>query len=188
MVTIEKEQHHIPGYVTYPISVSKGLVALIVLGIVTVSLCVGCGETTKQKYERGVTTTEGSVSEAWKHDYNKGKWMESNAITVDDAGFIYATGYGTVKYDCEGNKLWKARTDDFVGKDIIVDNQGNVYVTGTSHKDYTTIKYDSGGDKIWSKRYNLNLSCFILKCSVVENPHTVLYINNYKKFSFTSQS
>jgi hypothetical protein len=43
--------------------------------------------------------------------------------------------------------------------DMIVDDAGNVYVTGYSfgvgsEEDYATVKYDSDGNEIWVKRYN----------------------------------
>ena len=45
------------------------------------------------------------------------------------------------------------------GRDIVVDVDGNVYVTGFSidrgtHVDYATIKYDSDGNELWVSRYN----------------------------------
>jgi uncharacterized delta-60 repeat protein len=45
-------------------------------------------------------------------------------------------------------------------RDIVIDNEGNVYITGRSQKDvgspsdYTTIKYDSEGNELWVARYN----------------------------------
>uniref|UniRef100_A0A7C4XMJ9 T9SS type A sorting domain-containing protein n=1 Tax=candidate division WOR-3 bacterium TaxID=2052148 RepID=A0A7C4XMJ9_UNCW3 len=47
--------------------------------------------------------------------------------------------------------------------EVVVDNQGNVYVTGASWDtigyedyDFATVKYDSSGNEIWVARYNLN--------------------------------
>jgi hypothetical protein len=102
--------------------------------------------------------------EVWVARYNSG-WDNcevASAVTVDDLGNVYVTGYSeavegegddylTVKYDPDGNQLWKIRYNGagnyFDGAwAIVVDGSGNVYVTGqasgsgTSY-DYATIKY-----------------------------------------------
>jgi len=103
---------------------------------------------------------------------------EANAIAVDQAGNVYATGYAdgekskydflTVKYDNSGNLLWEANYNydqayqDDTGMDIAVDSNGNVYVTGisdqsltsTSNKDFATVKYDVNGVQVFAARKN----------------------------------
>jgi uncharacterized delta-60 repeat protein len=95
----------------------------------------------------------------------------SNAI--DAAGNIYVVGYsvgvGTerdycvVKYNPSGQQQWASRYDGPDGWDeafnVVVDNSGNVYITGNSAgigtgDDYATIKYNSAGDEQWVARYN----------------------------------
>jgi uncharacterized delta-60 repeat protein len=97
---------------------------------------------------------------------------QAHDIAVDNEGNVYVTGqswsgtnydYATVKYDSAGNQLWQAGYDGD-GNDldipyaIVVDNTGNVYVTGeswgngTAH-DYATIKYNTNGSKLWARRY-----------------------------------
>ncbi|MCY7362318.1 MAG: SBBP repeat-containing protein, partial [Ignavibacteria bacterium] len=72
--------------------------------------------------------------------------------------------YLTLKYDVSGNLLWSkfydggARNNDWIN-DIIIDNQNNVYIAGTSwlaesHYDYLTIKYSYSGDELWRSRIN----------------------------------
>ncbi|MEI6948750.1 SBBP repeat-containing protein [Paraflavisolibacter sp. H34] len=98
----------------------------------------------------------------------------AEAVFVDGAGNVYVTGgstgagsgvdFITIKYDKAGAEKWVKRytsTGSFPdgGKDIAVDKDGNVYVTGTgqgasANGDFTTIKYDLGGNRKWVKTYN----------------------------------
>lgn len=99
-------------------------------------------------------------------------------MALDAQGNAYVTGYAnrwisdfiTVKYDPAGNVVWTKRYSGPIGgddkaTDIIVDSQGNIYVTGMSQANFTiiggdyndfdfaTIKYDSEGNQQWVKRY-----------------------------------
>ncbi|MBZ0201550.1 MAG: SBBP repeat-containing protein [Ignavibacteria bacterium] len=105
----------------------------------------------------------------------------ASAITIDNAGNVYVTGwsrsssdygsedYCTIKYNTNGVVQWTARYNGAVNTDcyyydyaraISVDAQGNVYVTGDSwgndnlNGDYLTLKYNSSGVLQWAKRYN----------------------------------
>lgn len=109
---------------------------------------------------------------AWYNGPGNGEdFPSSNAI--DAAGNIYVVGYSegigterdyaTVKYNSAGQHQWAARYDGPDGWDeafnVVVDNVGNVYVTGNSAgvstgDDYCTIKYNSGGAEQWVARYN----------------------------------
>jgi uncharacterized delta-60 repeat protein len=92
----------------------------------------------------------------------------ARAIAIDHQGFIYVTGtgingdYATIKYTPSGGQQWIA-TYNAVGLDeayqICVDNEDNIYVTGTSegtgtNMDYATVKYNSSGIEQWTARYN----------------------------------
>jgi len=93
-----------------------------------------------------------------------------NKLRLDDSANVYVTGriltdsmiadgFITVKYDSSGQLKWSSQYSDAlehlnVAVDLAVDNNHNVYVTGTSNSDYLTIKYSSGGSKIWTMRYN----------------------------------
>jgi len=97
------------------------------------------------------------------------------ALDVDDQGSVYITGYAetyfigtdfvTIKYDTDGNQIWRNYYDgtgifDYDrGMDIVVDANRNTYVTGESieflnYYDYATVKYDSAGAIAWSARYD----------------------------------
>jgi uncharacterized delta-60 repeat protein len=95
---------------------------------------------------------------------------QAYALTLDDSGNVYVTGYSfgnvtsedyaTIKYNTDGVELWVARYDT-PGPDIAyalaLDDSGNAYVTGESwgtYMDYLTLKYDPDGNQIWEARYN----------------------------------
>jgi hypothetical protein len=118
--------------------------------------------------------------EQWVARYNGSptrNWPdEARAIVVDASG-VYVTGYisyyilddscdyCTAKYDKEtGDTIWMRKYDGTAGTcdqacAIVMDGDGNVYVTGKSEGtgtnfDYLTIKYDPNGAEQWTARYN----------------------------------
>lgn len=98
----------------------------------------------------------------------------ATAISIDEKGNIYITGYSegtgtsrdyaTIKYDQHGRELWVARfnspensVDEATA--IRVDPNGNVYITGYSYSsktsfDYITVMYDEKGIEQWTSSYN----------------------------------
>jgi uncharacterized delta-60 repeat protein len=121
-----------------------------------------------------------SGNELWRMTYNgPGTFPdEALAITTDAVGNIYVTGrsghtgihfdwdYATIKYSSSGVQQWVARYNG-AGNDwdqansVVVDDGGNVYVTGTqsidvgtAFHDYATIKYNSSGVQQWVAGFN----------------------------------
>jgi uncharacterized delta-60 repeat protein len=115
----------------------------------------------------------------WGRRYNgPGNYNDcASAIAVDGQGNVYVTGYSyggdntsydyaTIKYSPDGVRLWVRRYNGPVNLDdiavaLVVDGQGNVYVTGYSdagdengYMDYVTVKYGPGGEELWVDRYN----------------------------------
>jgi hypothetical protein len=92
--------------------------------------------------------------------------VDGNAIVtgnsrVDTVNFF--DDYITIKYSSAGVPLWTNRYDGPLHADerptsLVVDTNGNVYVTGTSDgttfREFATIKYSSAGVPLWTKRYN----------------------------------
>lgn len=113
-------------------------------------------------------------------DSYDGAW----AIDLDPLGNVYVAGhsgpnkypimawmdYLTIKYDANGTQQWIARYDGPGNgeehiEDIVVDEGGNVYITGASAQyfsppsdrnglDYATIAYDTFGNELWVALYN----------------------------------
>lgn len=98
---------------------------------------------------------------------------KGNAITSDNSGNCYITGYSlenstgndivTIKYNSEGTMVWakgydgSAHADD-AGYGICVDQYGNVYVVGQAYNDSRNldlilIKYDANGNEMWANSY-----------------------------------
>jgi hypothetical protein len=109
----------------------------------------------------------------------------ARSITVDNSGNVYVTGtstsgfisgdpfdiplldYATIKYNAVGAQQWVAIHDEAGGDDfavsVMLDNQGNVYVTGSvsnspagvedPDQDYGTVKYTSDGILLWVAKY-----------------------------------
>lgn len=99
------------------------------------------------------------------------------ALDVDTYGNVYVTGesfdtytsvdYATIKYNSSGDIEWTARYNgpDSAGDGataIVVDDLGDVYVTGNSYadepytpeNDYLTVKYNPSGVEEWTARYD----------------------------------
>jgi hypothetical protein len=97
----------------------------------------------------------------------------AKAVSVDNSGNVYVTGYATstgtgrdymtAKYNASGTYQWKTRYEGTAGlddeaTDIVVDSSGNVFVTGFAYEkeneDFVTIWYDSNGEELWVGGYN----------------------------------
>ena len=115
--------------------------------------------------------------EVWVAHYNGPNNLSdvAQAITIDNSGNIYVTGGSegmgtgydmtTIKYNSAGVEEWVARYNgagngEDIAVDIVVDNAGNIYVTGWSeiegpyNFDYVTIKYNSMGTELWTANYD----------------------------------
>lgn len=95
-------------------------------------------------------------------------WDEASALALDGQGNVIVTGLSwgsssgydltTVKYDADGNQLWVKRfsgpgnANDWASA-MVLDEAGNVYVTGASGGDSVTIKYDANGNELWVGRH-----------------------------------
>jgi len=112
----------------------------------------------------------------WTYHYNGMGNADDVAheMAIDKANNIHLTGYSaggggdfdyfTLKLNSAGVKQWQARDNGIAdstdaANDVVLDNAGNVYVTGRSINnngdfDYLTIRYNSDGSRSWLARYN----------------------------------
>jgi len=130
----------------------------------------------------------------------------ANAITVDESGGVYVTGYSdggatsydyaTIKYNQNGIEQWKARYNGLGDKydyanAIAVDKFGSVYVTGYSEnlwtrQDYATVKYDSDGGQLWVAIYNGGANHNDRACSIATDLSGNVYVTGYSHDGSTS--
>jgi uncharacterized delta-60 repeat protein len=101
-------------------------------------------------------------------------WDGATGLALDKFGNVYVTGkieslvtgydFAIIKYNSNGSFQW-VKTYSSPGKQddapsaIVVDNSGNIYVTGISvgangNNDFITIKYNSAGIQQWVANYN----------------------------------
>ncbi|MFD3003042.1 SBBP repeat-containing protein [Pontibacter toksunensis] len=132
----------------------------------------------------GIVRYDAATGEqTWFSRYGEpGEYDSPSAIVVDDKGGVYVTGsiqdssyacengtchttdFATLRYDAAtGNEIWASLHDGGqtdVASDIAVDNEGGIYIIGTSNVTSTgngisTVRYDAAtGDRIWASRYD----------------------------------
>lgn len=120
------------------------------------------------------------VDTAWVRFYN-GPGNATDFVTsmaIDKNANVYVTGqsydsvtsfdFATIKYSPDGDTFWVRRYDGpahdtDIATSLTVDDNGNVYVTGTvnvnkgeyyPNADFATIKYSPNGDVIWVRQYD----------------------------------
>ncbi len=141
-----------------------------------------------------------STSVVWMNHYGSGLLVGGNNhalnMTTDGIGNVIVTGYcegsntgpdfTTVKYDADGNELWTTIYDGPAGdmdwgEFIEVDDEGNVYVSGSSigssgYLEFATIKYSSEGAEIWSTRYGDLVEGHDLVCALALDESGHVYV------------
>lgn len=128
------------------------------------------------------------------------------SVAVGGDGFVHVTGYSdgagtdldfaTIKYSPDGSELWVARLNGpESGRDlpyeVEVDDNGNVYVTGSIWAgdiwwDYMTVKYDPGGTELWRGRYDGPWSTCDQALALEVDPQGNVYVTGCSEDSLTS--
>ena len=129
----------------------------------------------KQDYYT-IKVNSSNGAEIWGKLYN-GSGNDTDigqSVVSDTNGFVYITGnsvgagtaqdFVTVAYDGGGNQKWVFRYQSpgagyDVGSKLILDENGEIYASGTSYlsatnNDYVTLKFDSLGNKLWETRFD----------------------------------
>jgi hypothetical protein len=114
----------------------------------------------------------------WTRIFDSGEGDEAEGAATDPWGNVIVTGnssgygplgdYCTIKYDPDGNMLWKRTYNwgwyDFA-HDVATDGEGNVIVTGMSDNnmnwDWCTIKYSPDGDTLWIRRLDIGIDDWV---------------------------
>jgi uncharacterized delta-60 repeat protein len=153
---------------------------------VTAMVVDGAGNVYVTGYSLGKTRTDWDYATIkyskngtclWKRRYNGPARGDDSAraIAVDSDGNVFVTGeskgrsgrfdFATVKYDASGRRIWVKRYNgpgngDDYARDIAIDQDSNIFVTGGSEKsagdgflDFATVKYAPDGSRLWSRRY-----------------------------------
>ncbi len=147
----------------------------------------------------------------WVRRYNGlGNYEDfANDITVDINGYVYVTGYTwddfalgfynytTIKYSPAGDTLWVRRYNgpgdgEDVARSLVVDDSGNVYVTGWSFgigtsRDYATIKYDSNGNLLWERRYDGTVNYVDAASALALDKYGNVYVTGYSYGAFSGE-
>jgi len=144
-------------------------------------------------------TAEGD--QLWVVTYNGPGSGDDEALKMilDSNGHIYVTGYSTgnltnfdyttIKYDGSGNETWVARYvgpnyGSDVAVDLVMDDDENVYVTGSSYRmgmniDYATIKYDMFGFEEWVVRHNGAVNLDDYASAIDVDNHGNIYVTGH---------
>lgn len=96
----------------------------------------------------------------WTQRYDGGYPDFPKGIALDKNQNVYVAGYSwdknittitfvAIKYDTNGNELWRRTYPSVLPVGLVVDSTGNAYIVGLSHNTITTMKYDTNGTQVW---------------------------------------
>ncbi|MCO6499416.1 MAG: SBBP repeat-containing protein [Vicingus serpentipes] len=161
---------------------NKAILKLIVIGVVFL-------------YQ----SADAQINVLWESRYtssgqnvDKGKEIEidanGNVYVVGTSYTSVTNGYDivTIKYDANGVEQWVSTFNGTgssldEGRDIALDKNGNVYVTGYTastggNYDYVTIKYNTSGAQQWVRTYNGTGNGFDEAYAIVVDTNSNVYI------------
>ena len=157
--------------------------------IILIIFFISCSCLYAQVTQEWVTTFNGTGS--------GGNYAVKNA--VDKFGNLIVAGrsdstsedYIILKYSNSGNLLWSKRyagaansTDKI--RDMVLDDSGNIYVTGISYEgislggqNWLTIKYNSNGELVWKQSLNWTGNRSDVPASIALDKNNNVYVTGY---------
>ena len=150
-----------------------------------------------------IISASAQVTQEWVATYN-GVGAGSNApknCLIDKSGNIIVAGrsenlsfnddFITLKYNSSGNLSWERRYNGIGNGDdaiaaAVLDDSGNIYVTGYSQEgsslggyNWMTIKYFSNGDTAWKKSFNWTANTTDEPFAMAIDKFSNIYISGY---------
>ena len=102
---------------------------------------------------------QGDGTKLWQRQFDSANSVISVGydVAVDKAGNVFLVGFGftIAKFNAEGDALWEKSYAGERAYQAIVDNEGNIYVTGQFFEaGALTVKLNPAGDEIWQFSYD----------------------------------
>jgi hypothetical protein len=134
--------------------------------------------------------------------YNGGRYDRAGAIAVEAAGAFHIggsveisssqPGFAAVKFDRDGNRLWRTNYSGSAGGSlgqafgVAVDAQGNVYAAGyvsvgfhSTATDALLVKFDAAGVEQWARRHDGPAGGSDALATVVVDAAGHVYVSGY---------
>ena len=105
-----------------------------------------------------------SFEYVWNYTWGSGGEEHSRAIALDKSDNVYVVGeYSTypgdfciTQFNKYGIEVWRKIWDtSAVPRDICLDNDGNIYVTGDKNNNILIVKFNNSGDYLWHRILDL---------------------------------
>lgn len=172
------------------------------------------GGTSDIAYKYGLGTVKYNTNgvQQWVREYFPafGSSNGGMGVKTDISGNIFITGdgaeddsfdysdYVTIKYDAGGNTLWIAKYSGIIHSGdlayaLVMDNSGDVYVTGISSTlndlnfEFTTVKYSSSGVEKWVARYANSATANSIAHIIAVDDLSNVYVSGYSDNVTTNQ-